>query len=376
VSTGVALGPTAVAGASQAPGTTIVLPGQTPDGGHILAVLLKRTYTIVPGGVCSRAETDRALVPGDAPWGNPLNSSIRHESDFVPFKLGTDVVVNGTAYAPRGEPTTSCRVAFQVADRRKEILVIGDRGVRFVKGGTPAFTDPAPFESMPIRYERAYGGIDVYSDKKTTYPYPRNPLGRGFAVTNCEALIENLELPNLEDPGALLTSERLCIGDYAQWTNQPFPAGLGWFPKTWLPRAQLAGILPADRAVEQELRQAYAKLVPAEHREAYLKHGLPDMDFRFFNGASRGLAMPFLTGAEQIVAENLAPEGLLSFRLPGETPRIALDIGSGPQEPQVVLHTVMVRMDERQVDLVWRGAVPYAGRDWLPEMRKMEVHVA
>jgi len=71
------------------------------------------------------------------------------------------------------------------------------------------------------------------------------------------------------------------------------PAGLGWFPKTWLPRAQLAGILPADRAVEQELRQAYAKIVPEAHRETYLKHGLPDMDFRFFNGASAGLSFLF-----------------------------------------------------------------------------------
>jgi hypothetical protein len=373
---GTMLTPTAVAGPVQKPGATIVLPGQTPEGGHILAVLLKRTYAIVPGGVCARAEDDRALVPGDVPWGNPLNSSIRHESDFVPFKMGTDVVVNGTAYAPRGEPTTSCRVAVEVADRRKEILVMGDRGVRHVKGGTPVFSDPLPFESMPLRYERAYGGIDVYSDKKTTYPYPRNPLGRGFAVTNCEALIDNLELPNLEDPSAPLTPELLCIGDYAQWTKQPFPAGLGWLPKTWAPRAQLAGILPADRAIEQELRQAYAKLVPAEHRDAYVKHGLPDMDFRFFNGASRGLAMPYLTGGEQIVTENLAPEGLLAFRLPGESPKIALDIGSGPQAPAVVLHTVMIRMDERQVDLVWRGAVPYPGRDWFPQMRKLEVHVA
>ena len=37
------------------------------------------------------------------------------------------------------------------------------------------------------------------------------------------------------------------------------------------------------------------------------------------------------------------------------------------------MQTVMIHMDERQVDLVWRGAVPYRGPDWFPEMRKMEV---
>lgn len=354
-------------------GATIVLPGQTPEGGYILGVLLKRTYRIVPGGVCTRAGTDRPLVPGDVHWGNPLNSSIRHETDFVPFKLATDVVVEGTAYAPRGVPTPSCVVTLQVGERRKQLIVIGDREARHVSGRAPAFTDPVPFETMPLRYERAYGGIDVYSDRKTTYPYPRNPLGRGFAVANSREVLDNLALPNLEDPEAMLLPEHLCIGEYARWTGRPFPAGLGWFPKTWLPRAQLAGILPADRAVEQELRRAYAELVPAEHRDAYLSNGLPDMDFRFFNGASPGLALPYLTGSEPVLAENLGPDGRLSFQLPGETPRIALDIGAGPQEPPVVLHTVMLRMDDLQVDLVWRGAVPYPGPDWLPQMRKMEV---
>jgi hypothetical protein len=245
-----------------------------------------------------------------------------------------------------------------------------------VPDGAPRFTEPTPFLDMELRYERAYGGIDVYSDKVATYPYPRNPMGCGFAVTNSERVVEQLALPNLEDPHAPLIPEQLCLGDYLRWEQQPFPAGLGWFPKTWLPRAQLAGIMPADRATEQELRQAYAKLVPADQRDAYVKHGLPDMDFRFFNGASSGLVFPYLQGGERIVTENLSPDGMVSFQLPGDMPQLGLDIGSGVQEPQVVLHTVMIRMEERQVDLVWRGAVPYPGPDWLPQMRKMEVCVA
>jgi hypothetical protein len=189
--------------------------------------------------------------------------------------------------------------------------------------------------------------------------------------------VNNLALPNLEEPDSPLTPERLCLGDYNAWEQQPFPAGFGWFPKTWLPRAQLAGIMPADRATEQELRQAYAKLIPdSSQREAYLKHGLPDMDFRFFNGASRGLVFPYLKGGEQVAAENLTPEGTISFQLPHDAPRLGLDIGSGVQEPEVVMHTVMIRMEDRQVDVVWRGAVLYPGPEWLPEMRKMEVSVA
>jgi len=201
-------------------------------------------------------------------------------------------------------------------------------------------------------------------------------MGRGFVVMNTAKCVDNLALPNLEDQNMPLTPEQLCLGDYNRWQQQPFPAGLGWFPKTWLPRAQLAGILPADRATEQELRQAYAQVIPADQREAYVNNGLPDMDFRFFNGASPGLVFPYLTGGEQVVAENLSPEGNISFRLPEDTPQLGLDIGSGVQDPQVVMHTVMIRMEDGHVDLVWRGAVPYPGLDWLPQMRKMEVLVA
>jgi hypothetical protein len=319
---------------------------------------------------------DNALFSGDVFWDDPMNSSVRYESDFIPFKLETDVVLNGKAYAPQGIPVTSCMVSLQVGDRRKQLLVLGDRVSRFVERGMPTFVEPSPFMSMDLRYELSYGGIDVYSNKVTAYPYPRNPMGRGFAVSNCARSVDHLALPNLEEPDSLLTPEQLCLGDYDRWEQQPFPAGLGWFPKTWLPRAQLAGILPADRVTEQELRQAYAKLVPASQREAYLKNGLPDMDFRFFNGASRGLVFPYLTGGEQIVTENLSVEGTMSFELPSDLPRVGLDIGFGLHEPQVVMQTVTIRMEDRQVDIVWRGAVPYEGPNWLPEMRKMEVFVA
>src|SRR5262249_7512242 len=113
----------------------------------------------------------------------------------------------------------------------------------------------------------------------------------------------------------------------------------------------------------------------AEQRDAYLKNGLPDMNFDFFNGASRGLVFPDLARGEQVIMENLTPEGRLSFRLPYDAPAIGLDIGSGMQEPPTVLHTVMIRTEEKQVDLVWRGAIPYPGPDWLPQMRKMEISV-
>jgi len=356
-------------------GATIVLPGQTPEGGHILSVLLKRSYNIVSNNMCVRAEDDVPIISGDLYWGDPMNSTIRHESDFVPYKQATDVVLNGKAYAPGGTPAVSCIASLEVGEIRKEILVTGNRKALFVKDDVPRFTEPLPFESMDLRYELAYGGIDVYSDKTTSYPYPRNPLGRGFVVSNTERCVDNLVLPNLEDPYDPLMPERLCLEGYQCWEQQPFPAGLGWFPKTWLPRAQLAGVMPADRTTEQELRQAYAQLLPADLHDIYLANRLPEMNFSFFNGASKGLVVSFLKGGEWITAGNLTPDGGISFQLPDDKPRIGLDIGNGIQGTDEVVHTVMIRMDDRQVDIVWRGAFPYPGPDWFPQMRKMEIFI-
>jgi hypothetical protein len=148
---------------------------------------------------------------------------------------------------------------------------------------------------------------------------------------------------------------------------------MGWFSKYWHPRAGLAGVMPADRELEQQLRHVYSQAVPEHQRGLYAQTRLPDMDFRFFNGASEGLAVPFLNGDESVHLKNLAPQGELSFQLPGDQPRIGLDIGQGVQTPTVFLHTVMIRMEDHQVDLVWRAAVPYPGPNWLVHMQKMEV---
>jgi hypothetical protein len=370
------LSPLADTGTSAEPtGERIVLPGQTPDGTHILAVLVKRTYAIRPGGRCVRAAKDRRLVPGDVHFGDPMNSTVQHESDFVPYKLATDVVLNGTAYAPSGCPTTDLVATLAIGDVTKGILVIGDRTAHYRPGGAPVFSDPVPFLDMPIRYERSFGGVDINSDRKLACAYGRNHLGRGFAIRNAPETVQGLELPNIEHPTDRLTPDRLCCGHFVHMDELPAPQAFGWYMKSWRPRSLLAGVMPANATFARELRQAYRQVVPAEQRAMYDQTELPAMDFRFFNGASDGFVLPYLRGDETVRAWNLTPEGELGFVLPGERPRIEVDVGFGSQTPVVALHTVMIRMDDREVDLVWRGAVSYPGPDWLPEMHKLDCEV-
>ena len=354
-------------------GQKIVLPGQTPQGEHILGILVKRTYDIVEGGPCARAAGDRKVVSGDVHYGDAANTTVKFESDFVPFKLATDVVLNGKVYAPAGRRVTSLTASLVIGKYRKDILVLGDRMARYQGQLDPVFTEPQPFDAMEIRYERAYGGVDIYSEPRMPCVYPRNHLGRGYVVKCSRRSVENLSLPNFEDPNDRLTPSRLSAGNFKNWERQPKPQGFGWTMKMWSPRSSYAGIMPADAALARELRKSYSSLVPPAQRKVYEQNQLPAMDFRFFNGASAGLVLPYLEGSEPVQLLHLDPGGETRFQLPGERPRIGLDIGEGLHEPAVVLQTVTIRMEDRQVDLVWRGAVPYPGPDWLPKMKKMEV---
>jgi hypothetical protein len=357
-------------------GRSVILPGQTPGGGHILAVLVKRSYAIGAGRRCVRSPRDNALVPGDVHFGDPLNSTVRFESDFVPWKTATDVVLNGSVHAPGGRPVTELVASLAVGETVKSLLVLGDRTAHHRDGRPPVFSEPAPFATMPIRYERAFGGVDIHSDPTMACAYGRNHLGRGFVIRNVREAVEGQPLPNIEDPEDPLTPERLCCGHFIHMDELPAPQGFGWTMKGWRPRSLLAGVMPADAALARELRAAYRKVVPSSQLGMYDQTELPPMDFRFFNGASDGLVLPYLAGDEAIRLRHLGPEGDLAFALPGEQPRIAVDIGFGPAAPEPVLHTVMIRLEDGEVDLVWRGAVDYPGPDWLPEMRKLDVAIA
>jgi hypothetical protein len=351
----------------------IFLPGQTPKGEHIYSLITKRTYDIVPGGRCTRAKEDKKLHPADKHYADPMNSAVRFETDHVPFKLQTDIAFDGKAYSVGGLPVQNLTCAISVGQHRKEVLVIGDRICRWVDGGRIAASAPQPFATMDLRPENAYGGIDVWSDPKTPFAYPRNHLGKGFVVKANPKSLFNLPLPNIEDPKDRITAERLCIQEMKHWQKQPLPAGLGWVSRSAPPRSSLAGVMPADEPIEKELREASAALLDKKNREIYLAHPLPRMDFRYFNGAA--LSVPYLAGTETLRLENLTPEGVLEFRLPGEVPKVHIDMGLGPHDPQPVLHTVQIRGEDRQVDLVWRASVPYPGPDWLPQMTTLDLTV-
>jgi len=359
------------------PGHYQVLPTIDEQNQPIFSVLVKRTYNIQAGTKAKRAPKDRPLLGYHEYYGNgdPQSDTIKFEKDEIPYKLATDIVFIGKAYTTGGQPACSCSVILKVGEHQKRLMITGNQFCHYRAGRDPLISDPMLFREMEIRYEKAYGGIDNQSDQNQVYRYPRNPFGTGFVIKNTKASVEGLQLPNIEYVKDQLTPERIIVGDIKNWNEQPLPQGLGWYDAAWYPRSSYLGIVPASVQMGTVMREALLGLVPTNQVELARAFKLPSLDFRFFNGASLRLVVPYLRGDEQVFLSHLTPECTLNFQLPDDKPVILMDIGFGEQSLSPVLQTLTLRGEDQELDIVWRGACPYNGIDWLPQMTKMQIHV-
>jgi hypothetical protein len=355
------------------------IPGNAPDGSPILSVLGKRTYALENGKPVREAEEQEPFAEADEYWaeGKPQSDPVKLESDLVAFKPMTDVVVLGKARAPGGRPLKQLDVGVQVGALRKILRVTGDRKAYVSLTGL-GFSEPEPFAEMPLDYSRAYGGKDARSAEPTVYTYLKNPVGRGFIVKNEPKAIQDLALPNIEDPQKLITPQNLILGDYEKWKLYPEPAGFGYVNKNFHPRFTLAG-LPYEHWVEAEADRKQALRKAPEVGTPGAPHAPPPaplLNPQFFNGASKGLAFPYLRGDEAFKLGHLDKDAAqFAFALPGVRPRAWLDAGQGPEELGMVLHTVVVDMETKRLTMVWRACAYYGGLEAMKKFTNLEYGV-
>jgi hypothetical protein len=351
--------------------------GKDALSNHIAAVIVKRSYCITNGKRAERCETDHPLRKIDEYYdgGDPEWATVQHEYELAPYKPQTDVVVLGKAYAPSGTATQQMTVSVKVGNKEKSLLVTGDRECRFREKRAPEFTAPLPFSNMEIRYDRAYGGKDETSIPEIPFYYARNTMGKGVVLRNLKESVEKLALPNIEDPNDPITPERLFIEKPERWHLQPLPQGFGWRQRTWYPRCALLGVYPAFTDVGTVTAEERMGLLPQNHIALAKQSKLPTYDAQFNNGASLDMTFPSLKGDEQISLNGFSPEGQLAFSLPGEAPVIMLDIGKGEKQLEPRLHTVSIRPDELELDLIWGGAYEYEGYDWWPQSKRLHAEV-
>ena len=302
------------------------------EGVDTLYAVVKGTFRLAGelDGSLEIAETQVPPVQTDTHWGEPGASSLRYASEMHLEKPGTDVALVGQAWAPDGRATKGVHVVLEVAGRRKTARVLGDRRWKSgLLGGR--ISDPEPFTSIPLVWERAFGGTHVDEKKDRVHAEQRNPVGVGFKGKRRFDDVVGTLLPNIEDP------ERPFKG----WGDNPPPFGFGFVPPSWLPRRNYAGTYDEDW---QARRAPYLPL---------------DFDPRFFHAVpvDQVFEQP-LQGGEPVRLEGCSPRGPLEFQLPRVTPEVQVKLGSAVTDLAMTLETVLIEPDEDRLCLSWRGAFP------------------
>jgi hypothetical protein len=260
--------------------------------------------------------------------GDPAASGIVRGADVGPARTGTDVVLLGQAYAPRGRART-CDVGLLVGPVTKVVRVFGER--RWVRAmASWVASEPVEFERMPLTWERAFGGRDL-TDAERPVAERRNPAGTGFAARSSKERLEGLALPNLEDPHHLISS----------WNSHPAPAGFGVVAPAWAPRIGYGGTY--DAAWERD-------------RLPFLPD---DFDERYHSTATAELqARPHLKGGEPVKLVGASARGDLVFALPKLALSITAWIRGKPTVHRPVLDAVVIEPDLERISLTFRASVP------------------
>jgi hypothetical protein len=306
----------------------VMQPMMGPGDTAALTVIAKATYSFSPGKTRLAAEQ----VPisfADEFYDKKEGGGIRYESDMVPFKRNTDIVVSGSAHAPDGRPATAVDVALKVGKIQKHLKVFGKRLWNFkgVLSRRYVSTDAKPFVKCPIRYSHAFGGIDPGTGEYCE----RNLIGKGFYSAKSKEKLSGRPLPRIEDPRSLIRTP----------FDHPEPVGFGFYNRAWQPRADYAGTF------DDAWRAERCPQMPA------------DFDYRYYNGAHPDLqAEGYLQGDEPVELTHLTPEGRMQFNLPGVVPTCILQHKEKEEAVAMRLDTLFIEPDGRTFCQVWRGRSP------------------
>ncbi|MDR5744598.1 DUF2169 domain-containing protein [Caballeronia sp. LZ029] len=318
---------------------------QDRDANSLWLVVVKATFTIRADGSTAIAENQIPPFMVPQPYDRFDNSSLRYEADLHGLKACTDIVLNGSAWAPRGRVARVVDVRMSVGGIDKRLRVFGDRIWERSAFGTVRLTEPIPFGSLPIRYERAYGGWDAFAPNPQDHRLEdRNPVGVGFAMS-AQACVGK-RAPNIEHPAQLIAAA----------TDRPAPAGFGAISCHWSPRRERAGTYDDD----------------------WLQKRFPlwaeDFDQRYHNCAPADQqADRFLIGGERVELSNLTADGQLAFALPRIHPTFKTHFGADVVTHRAQLATVVIEPDARRLILVWQTSVVGNGRiDQLDETVVLE----
>jgi len=296
------------------------------NGLHHWIVVIKATYDIAENGTLTISEEPVEPLFAAEYNGEDGLSSVKYEADLTAMKPSTDIYMNGVAYAPDGRATNKVKVGLQVNNWKKELNVFGDRVWQQNMAGLMTTTASEKFTSMPIVYERAFGGTDVSN------PSPRfqsmdmkNPTGTG--VYSKHENIVGKPAPNIEN--------------IAKRIGKNWPAGYGAIASYWSPRIELMG------TYDKKWAETRKPLLPNDYDPKSLMCSPLDQQ-----------PSGYMNGGAVIQLHNLTPNNFLSFTIPKINYSFDTYFGSAKKQHFSQLVSTIIDSEGPRLILVWQTSLP------------------
>ncbi len=300
-----------------------------PKGADVVVLAVKATFTLSP--MVSLSAEQVPLCLEDKYLGDPASSSLLYASEMLLPKPGSDVILNGHAYAPEGQQVSVIDTYLSIGNASKTVRAFGDR--LWIHGGQ---SSPQPFEKMALIYENAFGGVHHFQPDQPIGPdsalsFDQNPLGLGFIGTRQNNDMIGQRLPNLEDPNFLIRTPQ----------DKPGPATYGYTPGAWAPRKNYAG------TYDELWSKTRAPFLPTDFDERFFLNGSTNLSFErstFFGGESVRL-VNLMKGQPDI-----------QFTLPVCPIAAAFKFNGQWQDSPVAIETILIEPDENRFCLIWKTA--------------------
>lgn len=295
-----------------------------------VTVIAKATFAFAPDAdmPCVAPEP---VVRSEVHHGKNPTKSVRRTTDLAPYLARADVVFAGhahaTAVSAAGQSPEAARTRPPPGDAVPTLRTRPVRLAVFHAGGTRLdktllAQDPAGFQSLPITYERAFGGLGFLD----------NPFGTGAEAGS--------PAPNIVDP-----------------KDPRRPASFAPLGRAFPPRKRLLGSTPRAQL------------------EGPIVEIPDDFDWTYFQAAPPDQRIDALTGTEWLVLEGLHPTlPLLRTRLPSARglSRVyglgQLGVAEG-QMLELTADTLRIDGDEQRCTVVWRRSFPIPGEAALASLR-------
>lgn len=311
-------------------------------------------------------------------------------TDYWPYKEKTDIVIQGSAYNTERSTSTSKNqvdVSFDLLGKhlkfRKSIRVFGDRFIEW-KNGLAEISPAKPFESIPLSYSNAYGGIDwrvpiedefdnpLELEFKLQYDhpgvYPRNPHGKGYLVYKDR--VDGMQMPNLEDPKNLLSTDNIFAGSPQNWYRQPLPWCFDWvhpltFPRYIFFEKGVDAWYPGPE--DDQMLEVQNNYIPSFYRSNFKK----EYEDLFKQEASFGMSF----ADEDVIGSKILLSGMhhlnssFSFVLPKKIPEFSFFVETRKITVTPKLHSVVIFPDKHKLTLLWGGQIELP-KIWLPKIHK------